>query len=79
MFGIPGTGAHSYRIGGLAILDIVLTVVLAVITAKYTKSSFLVHLVFWLVIGEVAHYSFGTQTAFLTRIGVDAESKCFTQ
>jgi hypothetical protein len=30
------------------------------------------HLIFWLVIGEILHYLFGTQTQFLTNIGVNA-------
>jgi len=76
IFGEPGKGVHSYRIFGLAVVDIVLTIVLAVATSKYTKSSFLVHLLFWIFIGELLHYWFGTQTAFLTMIGVDTESKC---
>ena len=76
LFGVPGTGAHSYRIFGLAAVDIFLTILLAATTAKYTNSSFLVHLIFWLIVGEVLHYLFGTQTAFLTWMGIDAESKC---
>ena len=30
MFGAPNTGAHAYRLGGLAIVDVLLTVVCAV-------------------------------------------------
>lgn len=77
LFGVPGTGAHSYRIFGLAAVDTGLTILLAAVTATYTRSSFLVHLVFWFILGEILHYVVGTQTAFLTWIGVDAESKCF--
>ena len=77
LFGIPGIGAHSYRIFGLAAVDTILTILLAAATAKYTNSSFFVHFLFWFILGEILHYIFGTQTAFLTKIGIDAESKCF--
>ena len=76
LFGVPGTGPHSYRIFGLAAVDMALTILLAAATAKFTKTSFLLNFLFWFVVGEVLHYAFGTQTAFLTKIGVDVESKC---
>ena len=68
--GIPGQGFHSTRIFGYALNDTLATIVLAFITSYLLGLSFIPVLVFWLVAGEVLHYVFGTQTAFLTSIGV---------
>ena len=70
LLGIPGQGFHSTRIYGYALNDTIATIVLALITSYFTKQPFLPTLVFWLVLGEILHYVFGTQTAFLTSIGV---------
>ena len=68
--GIPGQGFHSTRIFGYALNDTLATIVLAFVTSYLLKVSFLPTLIFWLVAGEILHYAFGTQTAFLTSIGV---------
>lgn len=36
--GVPNKGAHSYRVGGLAIVDVLLTVGLAGVITKYGLS-----------------------------------------
>jgi len=71
--GIPGQGFHSTRIFGYALYDILATIVLAFVTSYLLRVSFLPVLVFWLVAGEILHYVFGTQTAFLTSIGVKVD------
>jgi len=38
--GVPGTGAHSIRIGNIAIVDVVLTLVGAYIIAYFARTSF---------------------------------------
>jgi hypothetical protein len=70
VLGIPGQGFHSTRIFGYALNDTLATIVLALITSYLIRLPFLPVLVFWLVLGEILHYLFGTQTAFLTSIGV---------
>ena len=72
VLGIPGQGVHAPRIGGYAINDIVATIVIAILTSFMTDTSFLKNLLAWFVLGEVLHYIFGSQTAFLTTIGVKA-------
>jgi len=70
LLGIPGQGFHSTRFLGYALYDTLATIVLAYVTAYLFKLPFLPVLVFWFILGEILHYIFGTQTAFLTSIGV---------
>jgi len=70
VLGVPGQGFHSTRIFGYALNDTLATIVLAFLTSYLIRQLFLPVLVFWLVLGEILHYVFGTQTAFLTSIGV---------
>jgi len=72
ILGTPGEGVHARRIFGYSLNDILATIALAAVTSYLMSMSFLLHLIVWFVIGEVAHYVFGTQTAFLTTIGVRA-------
>ena len=70
LFGAPGTGPHSIRFLGFAVVDTALTVLLALLTAFLTKTSFVANFVAWFVLGEVLHYAFGTNTAFLKLISM---------
>jgi hypothetical protein len=72
IFGEPGTGAHSYRFMGFAIADTVLTLMLAAYTAWEFGGNVFLHFLFWIVIAELFHYAFGTQTAGLTMLGITA-------
>jgi hypothetical protein len=71
LLGVPGQGVHSIRIFGLSFTDIFLTLLLAIVAAWATNTSVIGNFVFWFVVGEVLHYAAGTQTAFLTLIGID--------
>jgi hypothetical protein len=72
ILGIPGQGVHAPRIGGYARNDILATIGIALITSFMTNTSFIKNLLVWFILGEILHYIFGTQTAFLTTIGVKA-------
>lgn len=73
LFGVPGQGVHATRIFGIAFVDLFLTLLLAILTAWATKTSILSNFLFWFIVGELLHYAAGTQTAFLTIIGINAE------
>lgn len=73
ILGVPGEGVHAKRIGGFAYNDIVMTIVAAIVTAYVARISIVLSLFLWFVGGEILHYVFGVQTAFLTRIGVNAD------
>jgi hypothetical protein len=49
-----------------------MTIVAAIITAYLFNISFLVSFAAWFITGEILHYLFGTNTAFLRMIGVTA-------
>jgi hypothetical protein len=68
--GVPGEGVHAARIFGLARNDLIMTVIAAIITAYAFNISFLYSFTAWFVAGEVLHYAFGTNTAFLKMIGM---------
>ena len=72
VLGIPGEGVHAPRIWGYARNDILGTIGLAIITSFFTNTSFLKNLLVWFILGEVLHIAFGTQTAFLTSLGIKA-------
>ena len=71
ILGIPKTGVHSIRIFDLAIIDIVLTILAAHLTARSLKINFWLSLFVWFVTGEILHYIFGVRTAFLEKIGIN--------
>lgn len=69
LLGEPGKGVHEARIFGLARNDLLMTVIAAIITAYIFDVSFFYSFVIWFVAGEILHYLFGTNTAFLKMIG----------
>ena len=72
IFGTPGEGAHSTRILGFALVDTVGTLLLAIVTVQFVDIPFWKAFVSWFILGEVLHYAFGAQTAFLTMLRIKA-------
>lgn len=68
--GVPGEGVHAQRFMGLALNDTLATIIAALLTAWIFNVSFLYSLIGWFVAGEVLHYVFGVNTAFLKMIGI---------
>jgi len=68
--GIPEQGVHATRFLGLALNDTLMTIIGSAIISFFTGYSFLLTFLFIFVLGEVLHVLFGTQTAFLTMIGI---------
>ena len=73
LLGIPGEGVHSTRLGGYAVVDVVLTVIAAYFTSRAAQVPFITSLLLWFSVGEIMHVTYGVQTAFLTAIGIDLE------
>jgi hypothetical protein len=62
MFGKPGTGAHSYRILNVAIVDVTFTIVGAAVFSYFTKYPFLYVLGGFFLFGIVCHRLFCVRT-----------------
>jgi hypothetical protein len=75
ILGIPNKGVHSTRIVGFALYDILATIIAAYITTFFIHISYLTSLLAWFIIGELLHYIFGVQTAFLEKLGISTICK----
>ncbi len=64
IFGVPNKGIHQYRLGGLAIADIIQTMIAAFVISWLFKIKFWICFVALFVIGEVLHKLFCIDTAF---------------
>ena len=70
ILGVPGTGVHTLRIFGFALFDTVLTILGGYVIAKAYNINFWYSLLGLFILGEVLHYMFGTNTAFIKMIGL---------
>jgi len=62
LFGAPGTGAHSVRFFGFAVVDVALTVLAAWCTAVFFDVTFWLALLGWFIAGVVLHRAFCVRT-----------------
>ena len=62
IFGKPNTGVHKYRLFGLAIVDVILTIIGGYLIAIIFKKSFLYTTIILFVIGIIAHRLFCVRT-----------------
>ena len=69
--GIPGKGIHSTRILGMALNDWLMTIGLSAILSYFLNIHFLIVLIEVFILGEVLHYWFGVNTAFLKMIHLE--------
>jgi hypothetical protein len=72
IFGIPGEGFHSARFLGLALNDTSGTILIGIAIAYFFHLSVWKTVFVLFVLGEVLHYLFGVQTAFLTMLNIRA-------
>ena len=70
LFGKPHEGIHRTRILGFALTDTVVTILAAAATAWFFKGNFALHLLGWLLLGEIIHYVLGVRTTFLEAINL---------
>jgi hypothetical protein len=62
MLGEPNKGIHSYRLFGVAIADVIMTIIAAAIIAYFRKQSFISVLLFLFLLGIVLHRIFCVRT-----------------
>lgn len=60
--GEPGKGVHSYRFMGVAIADVVMTVIGALLISFLIKKSFLIVLIILFILGIILHRLFCVRT-----------------
>lgn len=72
IFGKPKTGFHSTRLFGLAVGDTLGTILLGLLFSWIFEFSLMYSIVGMFVLGEILHYWFGVQTAFLTLLNITA-------
>jgi hypothetical protein len=70
ILGEPGKGFHAWRVGGLAVWDVIGTILIAGAMSYYFGWTLLYTLIGLFVAGEVAHWVFGTRTAVLVALGL---------
>jgi len=68
--GIPGKGVHALRFAGFAVNDTLLTIIGSVLTSYIFHVKLWQSLFFWFVVGELLHYGFGVNSAFLKIVGL---------
>ena len=62
IFGKPNTGVHSYRIFNIAIVDVLLTILVAFIIALLIKKPFWIVLLILFLLGIILHHLFCVKT-----------------
>lgn len=62
IFGKPKQGVHSYRILDLAIADIIMTIIGAIIISLILKINFFLTLIFLFLLGIILHRLFCVNT-----------------
>ena len=60
--GIPGKGIHSYRFMGVAIADVIMTIIASIIISKIFNISFFYTCVFLFILGIILHRLFCVRT-----------------
>lgn len=62
IFGVEKEGVHSLRLLNIAVVDMVLTIILAFVLALYFRQSFLLIFVLLMVIATLLHWAFCVET-----------------
>ena len=70
VLGVPGEGVHANRFLGLALNDMIATLVVSLLTKWIFNIPLLYSILGWFIAGEILHYAFGVNTAFLSMLGI---------
>jgi len=62
IFGKPGKGVHSYRFMDIAVVDVVMTLLLAFLISYFTKYKFLNVSIILFILGILSHRLFCVRT-----------------
>ena len=70
IFGAPGTGVHRFRVLDVAIVDYLLSIVLAFAVAYQFNIPVVIATILVLSLGILFHYLFGLETSAVRYIGL---------
>ena len=70
IFGAAGTGPHSIRFMGIALVDFALTIVLAMFVTWKFKVPLDLSIIMTLVLALIIHWLFGVETGTLKYLGI---------
>ena len=70
VFGEPGKGVHSLRIFGFALVDVLLTIIVAFAIAHYFNKNVIVVFIVLLAIAVFLHWLFCVDTALNKMVGL---------
>lgn len=62
IFGLPGTGVHSYRVFDIAVFDVILVILVAFVVSCFTKFNIYYIIIFLFILGVIAHRLFCVRT-----------------
>ena len=62
IFGVPGKGVHSYRFLDTAIIDYIVSIMIAMLITKATKIPLVLTTIGVLVLGIILHFAFCMKT-----------------
>ena len=68
--GIPNKGVHRYRLLNTAVVDYILTILVAIMTSYVTHIPLVLTTVAWFIGGLILHILFDVQTNTLKWLGV---------
>jgi len=68
--GIPGKGVHKYRVMNTAIIDYILTIVMAFVSAYLLHVPLVLSTIVWFILGICFHILFGVKTNTLRSLGI---------
>lgn len=70
IFGKIGTGAHSYKLFNIAMVDYILTIIISILTTGITQIPIVITTIGWLLIGLILHILFGVSTNTVMWLGL---------
>jgi len=69
IFGIPDKGIHSYRFLDVALIDYILTIVMAAVLSKLTGMPFVISTILMFALGIILHAIFCVPTSAVRYLG----------
>jgi len=70
IFGEAGKGVHQYRLLDVALVDYLLTLVLAMLVSKLTGLPLVLSTILMFILAVVLHWLFGLQTSAVRFLGL---------